>query len=102
MNQKILNVYTGSEITMCAPTHPYEAVKAAERMVKKIVERQDKEYHVNTNSLEAVSFLKMLCPQHHIKLRFHINGAPSTYEEVIADFDRGLSYIYHYQHTLQL
>lgn len=102
MNPKVLNVYTGSEITLCAPTHPYEAVKAAERLVNKIVERQEKEYHVNTNSLEAVSLLQMLCPKHKIALKFHINGTPATYEEVIADFDRGLSYIYHYQHTLQL
>lgn len=99
---KILNVYTGTEVILCAPTHPYEAVRAAERMVEKISASPDKQFQVNTNSIEAVSMFNMLCPKYGISAIFHINGFPASYDEVVADFNRGLSYINNYQNKIQL
>lgn len=99
---KSLNVYTGSEVILCAPTHPYEAVRAAERMVEKIFASSDKQFQVNTNSIEAITMLNMLCPKYGIAVNFHINGSPVSYDEVVVDFNRGQSYISNYQNKLQL
>lgn len=99
---KNLNVYTGTEVIICAPTHPYEAVRAAERMVEKISASSDKQFQVNTNSIEAISMFNMLCPKYGISVIFHINGTPASYDDVVADFNRGLSYLKNYQNKLQL
>lgn len=99
---KSLNVYTGTEVILCAPTHPYEAVRAAERMVEKISASSEKQFQVNTNSIEAISMFNMLCPKYGIAVIFHINGEPASFDDVIADFNRGRSYINNYQNKLQL
>lgn len=99
---KRLNVYTGTEVILCAPTHPYEAVRAAERMVEKINASSDTQFQVNTNSIEAVSMFNMLCPRYDIEVVFHINETPASYDDVVADFNRGQLYIHNYQHKLRL
>lgn len=99
---KVLKINTGTDVTFCAPTHPYSSAIAAERMVEKMSKSTDSDFEVNTNSLEAVSMFHMLCPKHDISVRFNINGKPASYEEVVADFDRGLAYIYHYQNKINI
>ena len=99
--KKILSIYTGTDVVMCAPTHPFACVTAAVGMVEKIEKSNETEFYIKTNSVEAVAMLSVLCPSAGIEMKFYINDKPATHEEVIADFDRGLAYLYHYQHKIE-
>ena len=91
--KKVLKVYSGTDVVMCVPSHPLSQVMGAERLLKKIAASNEKEFEVNVNSKEAVLMLAKCSERYDVKLKFHINGQPSSLDDVLKDFDRGMDYI---------
>lgn len=87
--KKVLKVYTGTDISICVPSHPLSQVMALKRMVDRINASDEKEFEVNVNSVEGVSFIEKLSEKYGITIKYHINGQSSTYEEVLSDLNRG-------------
>lgn len=93
MKRKTLTVKTGTEVIMCAPTHPFMAAWCAKRYIEKIIASSDSEFEVNLNQREAVEVINLLAPKNDIKVKYLINGKTASFKEVIADFDRGIAFI---------
>ena len=91
--KKILKVYSGTDIVLCVPAHPLSQVVAIKRLIDKICDSDEKEFEVKVNSLEGLAMLKKYGDKKGIRLNYILNGTPSTYEDVIADLNRGWEFI---------
>ena len=91
--KKILKVYSGTDIVMCVPSHPLSQVMGVERLLNKIAASDENEFEVKVNSKEAVLMLAKCSDRYNIKLKFHVNGQPSSRDDVIKDLERGMDYI---------
>lgn len=91
--KKVLNVYSGTDINICVPSHPLSQAMAIKRMVDRIIASEEKEFEVNVNSMEGVTFIEKLSKKHGIKIKYYINGQSSSYDEVLNDLNRGWEYL---------
>lgn len=91
---KRVKVYTGTDIPFCSPSHPFSAAVQVKRIVDRIVASADSEFEYNCNTKEGVEMFERY--GHEVKgldVRYHINGKPATFQQVLEDFGRGLEFL---------
>lgn len=86
---KKVKVLTGTDIPLCAPSHPYSIVVQIKRVIDRIAESRDDEFQYNCNSVEGVKMFELYGrKQKGLKVQYYINGKPSTFAQVLEDFGR--------------
>lgn len=86
---KNVKVLTGTDIPFCTPSHPYSMVVQIKIVIDRIVESRDDEFQYNCNSVEGVKMFELYGrKQKGLKVQYYINGKPSTFAQVLADFGR--------------
>ncbi len=92
---KKVKIFTGSDIALSSPSHPYSVAVQVKRVIDRIVASSDTEFQYNCNSIEGV---KMFEQYGHrvkgLKVQFYINGKSASYREVLDDLRRGENYLF--------
>lgn len=88
---------TGSDVPICSPSHPYSVAMQTKNVIDRIHNNgfgsDDEEYEFNCNSYEGVRMFETYGKMKGLTIQFFINGRKATYEQVVADFNRGSAYV---------
>ena len=91
---KKVSVFTGTDIALCSPSHPYSVAVQIKRIVDRIVSGSDNEFQFNCNTIEGIEvFEKYGHKVKGLKVQYYINGKPAKYPEVLEDLVRGQKFI---------
>ena len=91
---KKVSVFTGTDIALCSPAHPYSVAVQIKRIVDRIVASSDNEFQFNCNTIEGREvFEKYGHKVKGLKVQYYINGKSAKYPEVLEDLGRGQKFI---------
>lgn len=91
---KKVNIFTGSDIALCSPSHPYSVAIQIKRIVDRIVASKDTEFQFNCNTEEGIEVFEQYGRKvKGLKVQYYINNKTASYQEVIADLRRGRNFI---------
>lgn len=91
---KEVKIFTGTEIALCTPSHPYSVAIQVKRIVDRIVDSSDTEFEYNCNSVEGIKIFEQYGHKiKGLKVQYNINCKPATYQEVLDDLSRGEKYL---------
>lgn len=87
---KKIKVFTGSDIPLCSPSHPYSVAVQIKKIVDRIAVSSDKEFEFNCNSEEGIEMFEQYGRKiKGLKVQYYINSKPASYQEVLDDLGRG-------------
>lgn len=91
---KTVKVMTGTDIVLCSPSHPYTVAVQVKNVLDRIVRSADMEFEFNCNILSGIMMFE---DYGHKKLaldiQYYINGAKSSYQDVVTDMKRGEEFV---------
>ena len=91
---KIVKIYAGTDIVMCAPSHPVSVVLQIRRTIDRIVESKDSEFQFNCNSVEGLMMFERYGRlTHGLNVLYLLNGKAVDYQSALADLLRGTELI---------
>ncbi len=91
---KRVKVYTGTDIALCSPSHPYTVAVQIKRIIDRIAESTDKEFEFNCNTKEGIDVFEFYGRKMKgLKIQYYINGKPASYQDVADDFGRAQKYL---------
>lgn len=91
---KKVKIFTGTDIALCSPSHPYSVAVQIKRIVDRIVASSDNEFQYNCNTIEGIEvFEKYGRKVKGLNVQYFINGKPAKYPDVLEDLGRGQKYL---------
>ena len=91
---KKVKVFTGTDIPICSPSHPYAVAVQVKRIVDRIVGSKDNEFQYNCNSEEGIEVFEQYGRKvKGLHIQYYINSKPATHQEVLDDLGRGRKYL---------
>lgn len=91
---KKVKVFTGTDIPICSPSHPYAVAVQVKRIVDRIADSKDNEFHYNCNSEEGIEVFEQYGRKvKGLHIQYYINSKPATHQEVLDDLGRGRKFI---------
>ena len=87
---KTVKVFSGTDIVMCAPSHPVSIVLQIKRTIDRIAMSSDREFQFNCNSVEGLMMFEHYGSKvHGLNVLYLLNGKETDYQSAIADLSRG-------------
>lgn len=91
---KTVKVFSGTDIVMCAPSHPVSVVMQIRRTIDRIVKSSDSEFQFNCNSVEGLMMFERYGRlAHGLNVLYLLNGKTTDYQSALADLSRGAELI---------
>lgn len=91
---KKVKVFTGTDIPICSPSHPFAVAVQVKRIVDRIADSKDNEFQYNCNSEEGIEVFEQYGRKvKGLKIQYYINSKPATLQEVLDDLGRGRKFI---------
>lgn len=93
---KCIKVNVGDDIIVMAPSHPLSIAIQVKSIIDRILALDDKEFEYSCNSLEGLAIFQHYGQGVHskeISVMYYVNGKKATYEEAVADLERGKQYV---------
>lgn len=91
---KKVKVFTGTDIPICSPSHPYAVAVQVKRIVDRIAGSKDNEFQYNCNSEEGIEVFEQYGRKvKGLHIQYYINSKSATYQEVLDDLGRGRKFI---------
>lgn len=91
---KKVKVFTGTDIPICSPSHPYAVAVQVKRIVDRIADSKDNEFQYNCNSEEGIEVFEQYGRKvKGLHIQYYINSKPATHQEVLDDLGRGRKYL---------
>jgi hypothetical protein len=94
--KKRIKMNVGTEVMMTSPSHPYAVALQMKRIVDRVLSLPETEYEYDCNIREGLEVVQRYGAEQHsqeIDVLYFINGARSTFEQVMTDLDRGRTYV---------
>ncbi len=91
---KTVKIFSGTDIVMCAPSHPVSVVLQIKNTIDRIVKSNDSEFQFNCNSVEGLMMFERYGRMAHgLNVLYLLNGKATDFQSAIADISRGVELI---------
>lgn len=93
---KRIKVNVGTDIMICAPSHPLLMATKVKRIIDKALTLPDIEHEYNCNSMEGIAMFEHYGAKAHpneISVWYFINGRRVKYQDAMNDLARGKEYV---------
>lgn len=91
---KKVKVFTGTDIPICSPSHPFAVAVQVKRIIDRIADSKDNEFQYNCNSEEGIEVFEQYGRNvKGLHIQYYINSKSATHQEVLDDLGRGRKYL---------
>lgn len=93
---KCIKVNVGDDIIVMTPSHPLSIAIQIKAIIDRILALDDNEFEYSCNSLDGLAVFHHYGQGSHpkeISVTYYVNGKKATYEEAVADLERGKQYV---------